>query len=79
MAKEKVETNFPELEKTEFKGESEAKLEFRRIIAKYKEEKPEAYEKSIPEYERILVKLNNPEEDFRKVGFTSYQNNNVIG
>ncbi len=76
MAKEKKE--FPELEKIDFKGEPAKKLEFRRIIAKYKEEKPESYERSKEEYERILVKLNDPEEDFLKIGFTSYENHKVL-
>lgn len=74
-----IESKFPELEKTDTDGEPANKIEFRRIIAKYKDEKPESYERSKEEYERILVKLNNPDEDFRKIGFTSYQNNNVIG
>lgn len=80
MAKKDENKEFPELEKKDTKGEGANKLEFRRIIAVYKAERPESYEASKDEYERILVKLgNHPDMHFNDVGFTSYENNKVLG
>lgn len=80
VEKKVVETDFPELDKEDTAGESVKKLEFRTLLAKYKKDKPDSYERNREEYERILNKFNKfPDMDMNAIGWTSYEDNKTLG
>lgn len=60
---------------------SSAVAEFELIIESIRKERGEEYyERNKEEYDRILAKLEaNPGMHFNDIGFTSFENNKVIG